>query len=134
MGVVVAAHARRSSTARRDQVPAARRRSSNAEAVERFVREARAAVKIKSEHVARVIDVGTLDDGAPYMVMEYLEGSDLGARARAAAAPLPVDRRGRLRAAGVRGDRRGARARHRAPRSQAGEPVPHRRAPTARRS
>src|SRR6266852_3805455 len=50
---------------------------SNPEAVERFAREARAAVKIKSEHVARVSDVGTLEHGAPYMVMEYLEGGDL---------------------------------------------------------
>jgi serine/threonine-protein kinase len=49
----------------------------NAETVARFGREARAAVKIKSEHVARIIDVGTLDSGAPYMVMEYLEGMDL---------------------------------------------------------
>jgi serine/threonine-protein kinase len=47
------------------------------EAAARFVREARAAVKIKSEHIARVIDVGRLDNGAPYMVMEYLEGRDL---------------------------------------------------------
>jgi serine/threonine-protein kinase len=47
------------------------------EAVARFAREARAAVKIKSEHVARVTDVGTLENGAPYMVMEYLEGGDL---------------------------------------------------------
>jgi serine/threonine-protein kinase len=47
------------------------------EAAARFLREARAAVKIKSEHVARVSDVGTLDSGAPYMVMEYLNGSDL---------------------------------------------------------
>src|SRR5258708_18518817 len=49
----------------------------DAEAVERFAREARAAVKIKSEHVARVIDVGKLAGGAPYIVMEYLEGIDL---------------------------------------------------------
>jgi serine/threonine-protein kinase len=48
-----------------------------ADTVERFLREARAAVRLKSEHVARVIDVGALPDGAPYMVMEYLEGSDL---------------------------------------------------------
>jgi serine/threonine protein kinase len=48
-------------------------------AVARFVREARAAVKINSEHVARVTDVGTLDSGAPYIVMEYLEGGDLAA-------------------------------------------------------
>ncbi len=51
----------------------------NAEAVARFAREARAAVRIKSEHVARVADVGTLDNGSPYMVMEYLEGLDLSA-------------------------------------------------------
>jgi len=49
----------------------------NGEAVARFLREARAAVKIKSQHVARVTDVGTLDNGLPYMIMEYLEGSDL---------------------------------------------------------
>ena len=50
---------------------------SNPEAVARFSREARAAVKIKSEHVARVIDVATLENGAPYMVMELLRGRDL---------------------------------------------------------
>ena len=50
------------------------------EAVMRFSREARASVKIKSEHVVRTLDVGKLDNGAPYMVMEYLEGADLGAR------------------------------------------------------
>src|SRR4051812_36598166 len=49
----------------------------NADAVARFAREARAAVKIKSEHVARVIDVGVFETGAPYMVMEYLQGADL---------------------------------------------------------
>ena len=46
--------------------------------VERFSREARAAVRLKSDHVARVLDVGTLASGSPYMVMEYLEGRDLG--------------------------------------------------------
>jgi hypothetical protein len=51
----------------------------HAEAVARFAREARAAVKIKSEHVAKVTDVGKLENGAPYMVMEYLDGSDLSA-------------------------------------------------------
>ena len=55
---------------------------SNPEAVERFAREARAAVKIKSEHVARVSDVGTLESGSPYMVMEYLQGEDLAAWVR----------------------------------------------------
>ena len=59
------------------------------EAVDRFLREAKAAVKIKSEHVARVIDVGTLENGAPYMVMEYLEGGDLARMARAARPAAP---------------------------------------------
>lgn len=45
--------------------------------VARFSREARAAVKIKNEHVVRVLDVDVLPTGAPYMVMEYLEGCDL---------------------------------------------------------
>ncbi len=49
----------------------------NPEVVARFAREARAAVRIKSEHVARIIDVGRLDSGAPYIIMEYLEGDDL---------------------------------------------------------
>jgi serine/threonine protein kinase len=47
------------------------------DAAERFRREARAAAKIRSEHVARVLDVGTLDTGLPYMVMEFLEGNDI---------------------------------------------------------
>ena len=44
---------------------------------ERFRREARSAAKIRSEHVARVIDVGIMEGGVPYMVMEYLEGHDI---------------------------------------------------------
>src|SRR5580658_5441944 len=44
---------------------------------ERFAREARAASRIRSEHVAHVLDVGELDSGIPYMVMEYLAGEDL---------------------------------------------------------
>ena len=61
----------------------------NQEAVERFLREARAAVKIRSEHVARVTDIGALESGAPYMVMEYLDGVDL-ARYLESRGPLPV--------------------------------------------
>ena len=62
----------------------------NSEAVMRFAREARASVKIKSEHVARTLDVGKLENGAPYMVMEYLQGADLSARLRSSG-PLPID-------------------------------------------
>jgi serine/threonine protein kinase len=58
--------------------------------VERFAREARAAAKIRSEHVARVLDVGTLENGAPFMVMEYLAGRDLSSLVRAKG-PLPID-------------------------------------------
>ena len=58
--------------------------------VARFAQEARAAVKIKSEHVVRVIDVGTLPTGSPYMVMEYLEGADLSA-ILTRRGPLPVE-------------------------------------------
>jgi eukaryotic-like serine/threonine-protein kinase len=62
----------------------------NPEVVGRFAREARAAVKIKNEHVARVSDVGTLDGGAPYMVMEFLEGEDLAAWLQQRG-PLPIE-------------------------------------------
>ena len=48
------------------------------DATSRFMREAQAAVKLRSEYVARVSDVGTLDNGVPFMVMEYLDGQDLG--------------------------------------------------------
>jgi eukaryotic-like serine/threonine-protein kinase len=51
-------------------------------AVSRFAREARAASRITSEHVARVFDVGELETGAPYMVMEFLDGIDLQERLR----------------------------------------------------
>ncbi len=50
----------------------------HANGVDRFLREARAVVALSSEHVAKVLDVGTLESGAPYMVMEYLAGADLG--------------------------------------------------------
>ncbi len=46
--------------------------------VERFFREAKATMRIKSEHVVRVIDVGMSESGIPYIVMELLEGADLG--------------------------------------------------------
>lgn len=49
----------------------------NPELVERFAREARAAARIQSEHAVRILDVGLLGSGLPYIVMEYLEGADL---------------------------------------------------------
>ncbi|MBS2013275.1 MAG: serine/threonine protein kinase [Deltaproteobacteria bacterium] len=49
----------------------------SAETVEAFTREVRAASKLRSEHVARVLDVGEDPSFGPYMVMELLEGSTL---------------------------------------------------------
>jgi len=47
--------------------------------VERFLNEGRALAALRSEHVVRVMDVGQLDSGRPYLVMEHLEGIDLDA-------------------------------------------------------
>jgi serine/threonine protein kinase len=49
----------------------------NPDAVGRFRREARAANRVKDEHVVRIIDVSTTSTGVPYVVMEYLDGIDL---------------------------------------------------------
>ncbi len=45
--------------------------------VARFLREGKAVIKIRSEHAVKVHDVGKLENGAPYLVMEHLDGSDL---------------------------------------------------------
>ena len=58
--------------------------------VARFEREIRSAVKLRSEHVARVSDVGTHADYGPFMVMELLEGSTLAALV--GTGPLPFHR------------------------------------------
>ncbi|MGH7297675.1 MAG: serine/threonine-protein kinase, partial [Polyangiaceae bacterium] len=58
--------------------------------VARFSREARAAARIQGEHVARVLDVGAVESGQPYLVMEYLQGADLSSRI-AEARRLPLD-------------------------------------------
>jgi len=56
----------------------------------RFAREAQVSARIRSEHVARTMDVGTLANGAPYIVMEYLDGEDLTTRLRRGG-PLSID-------------------------------------------
>jgi serine/threonine protein kinase len=48
-------------------------------AVSRFLREGQILARVTSPHVAQVIDVGTLERGEPYIVMEYLQGLDMGA-------------------------------------------------------
>jgi serine/threonine-protein kinase len=59
-------------------------------AVERFLREARVAMSLRGEHVVRIFDVGTLDDGSPFIAMERLEGRDFGAMLDAAAPLSPA--------------------------------------------
>jgi serine/threonine protein kinase len=89
MGVVVAAH--HVNLDQRVAIKLLRSEAAwNADATSRFAREAKAAVKIKSEHVAQVLDVGTLRDGTPFIVMEYLEGIDLAAWLKKHG-PLPVE-------------------------------------------
>lgn len=62
--------------------------AANDDMVRRFMREARAAAQIASDHVVRVNDVGRLPTGEPYMVMELLKGEDL--EAVLSRAPLDV--------------------------------------------
>jgi serine/threonine protein kinase len=57
--------------------------------VDRFLREARASVRLKTEHVVRILDADRAPDGLPYIVMEYLEGRDLLAMFRQRG-PLPI--------------------------------------------
>jgi serine/threonine-protein kinase len=60
----------------------------NAEARARFQHEARASVRIRGEHSARLLDVGTTDAGAPFIVMELLEGADLSQIIRSGLLPV----------------------------------------------
>ncbi|MBI5479841.1 MAG: serine/threonine protein kinase, partial [Deltaproteobacteria bacterium] len=57
------------------------------ELFERFQREAEIASSLGHEHIAEVFDFNFTEDGAPFMVMELLEGEDLGSL---------LERRGRL--------------------------------------
>lgn len=60
--------------------------------VERFFREARTIAKIQSRHVARVFDIGRLESTeAPYIVLELLDGQDLGKELEARGVlPIPT--------------------------------------------
>jgi hypothetical protein len=60
----------------------------DAEIVDRFLREARAVAGLHTDHVCRIMDVNRTPEGTPYIVMELLEGTDVGALIRRQ--PLPV--------------------------------------------
>ena len=88
MGLVVAA----TDLSRREQVALKLMRPeamASPELVQRFLREASAASHLTSQHVARVRDFGTLDDGAPFIVMELLRGEDAASLLKRRG-PLPV--------------------------------------------
>jgi serine/threonine protein kinase len=79
MGIVVAA---RYESAGRNELVAIKllhpKAAKDAVQVERFVREARSTVRIKSEHVVRVLDAGADElTGSPFIVMEFLQGRDI---------------------------------------------------------
>jgi serine/threonine-protein kinase len=63
--------------------------SRDADAVARFLREARAVARLRSPHVVDVFGFGTLDDGRAYCVMELLQGESL--RERIARGRVPLD-------------------------------------------
>jgi serine/threonine protein kinase len=60
-------------------------------AVQRFAREAKAAGSMRSVHVGRVLDAAVLDDGAPFLVMEFYEGRDLDGELRQYEGHLPIE-------------------------------------------
>ena len=63
----------------------------HSEILARFRREAQSAGSLENENIAAVTDFGAADDGAPYIVMEYLDGEDL-ARILARTGPLTPTR------------------------------------------
>ncbi len=62
----------------------------DASAVERFLREAKAAAALRSPHVVQILDYG-VDAGTPFMVMELLEGENLAQRLRRCGPLSPED-------------------------------------------
>ena len=62
----------------------------DAAACQRFLQEARLVTRLESQHVARVHDMGTADDGTPFIVMEHLYGRTVAAEL-ARRGPLPVE-------------------------------------------
>lgn len=77
-GVGVVFAARHRGLDQRVAIKLLQRSALGSENVSRFAREVKVLARIKSEHVARVMDSGQLPTGEPFMVLEHLEGEDLG--------------------------------------------------------
>ena len=60
----------------------------NPELLERFFAEARAVNLIRHENIISVLDLATLPDGRPFIIMEYIEGHTLAHHVRRQVAPL----------------------------------------------
>ncbi len=98
MGVVFAAH--HQWTNRKVALKLLRHEAAeNADVVRRFLREAKAAAKLRHPSVVDVLDMGQDDDGGVYLVLELLEGEALSAElereskidaARALLVTLPI--------------------------------------------
>jgi eukaryotic-like serine/threonine-protein kinase len=65
--------------------------ASQAEAVQRFEREAQAAGRIGSEHIVEVLDLGALPNDDRYLVMEFMDGDSLGGRIKARGHLTPAE-------------------------------------------
>jgi len=61
------------------------------EMIHRFEREALAASSVRSKHVVEVFDVGALDDGERYMILEYLDGESLSQRLKRGGTMTPAE-------------------------------------------
>jgi serine/threonine-protein kinase len=61
-------------------------------ALERFLNEAAVASQIATDHVAHALDVGRLPNGAPYLVLEFMDGRDLAAVVAENPSGVPVAR------------------------------------------
>ena len=125
MGVVLAAthvHLRE-----RVALKLVRKNAADGVAYERFVREARVAGRIRSEHVARVFDLGISDDGRPFIAMGVPGGGAIWRRSSSEEGRLPsrYDDAVTYALHAIEGGRRGARPRRHPPGPQAGEPLPH---------
>jgi len=67
-------------------------RSQDHDSLERFSREARMLSRIADPHVVRYVADGADEDGRPFVVVDWLEGEDLGARQKRAPLDAPLAR------------------------------------------